>query len=676
MLKKDFLKNIPGWLVLVLWIAIPVLLFAQATVQPPPDAVPLRRDLTRGRLTMYNVQEATPDDGKGAQYPGYYGSTNHVIRNQTQLLIHSKDDAGNLWNQLLKWPGGWCVPPNTLVKNYNFRLSLDEPEEYTFGRTKSWDTNPNDDQYPMLYEIYTKRMVWSLPKYDDFVITKQVIKNIDTRAWIDCYIGYHMVVDPCEAGDRFKNDNEYVWASDCETFGDEKGVFIFYDDVSWPGFSTSPAVYSFPPGTETGDRGDPGNILEANSIDRKLYSPMAVAIGFLDCKPNKNGQKKFYYSIRNSEGVQPWSHQNAPASETKLWHTGGYDQYVEWMTTENPRMSWKEANAAKHSLAGSTWERSPFLTIGIGPYDIAPGDSVEYLMLWCAGEMDRNISQLGGLDATKLLPQAAIDSTKKNWKSAIELIKNNYKPKAYPPPTPGNAPKGNHGDELIVEVYSAPDETGKPSQGYIIKWVPVPDSYLDPIKLRNDFVKYRIYKSEIGIEGPWKLVKEIGKDESKTMLEGGRVVYRQESDPGVPSRFCVTTVDDDGLECGKTAFSYDALAAPRAPSDDMSLVRVVPSPFRQVSGLLDVGQEKRLEFVNIPAQCTIRIYTLAGELVQTVEHNGYGSAAWGSSTGDNNNYMLTRFAANVQPGVYLYHITSHVNGHEGETATGKFAIIK
>jgi hypothetical protein len=92
--------------------------------------------------------------------------------------------------------------------------------------------------------------------------------------------------------------------------------------------------------------------------------------------------------------------------------------------------------------------------------------------------------------------------------------------------------------------------------------------------------------------------------------------------------------------------------------------------------LTDSGEEKRLSFENIPAQCTIRIYTLAGELVQTVKHNGFGSEAWGSSTGDANNYMLTRFSANVMPGVYLYHIESHVAGHEGETATGKFAIIK
>jgi len=38
--------------------------------------------------------------------------------------------------------------------------------------------------------------------------------------------------------------------------------------------------------------------------------------------------------------------------------------------------------------------------------------------------------------------------------------------------------------------------------------------------------------------------------------------------------------------------------------------------------------------------------------------------------------MLTDFAQNVQPGIYIYHVESHVPGHEGETSVGKIAIIK
>ena len=101
----------------------------------------------------------------------------------------------------------------------------------------------------------------------------------------------------------------------------------------------------------------------------------------------------------------------------------------------------------------------------------------------------------------------------------------------------------------------------------------------------------------------------------------------------------------------------------------------MPNPFRQVSGFAETAENKRLAFVNIPAQCTIRIYTLALDLVKTLEHtSGGGVETWGSQVGKD--YMLTDFAQNVQPGIYIYHIESHVSGHEGETSVGKFAIIK
>lgn len=646
-------------------------------IQPPVDQRPVNRDITRGKFWLLDAVENNVGVDKAGTYPGYHDTRNHVLHNQTAFFLDVTvaDQSYHEWPRAPYMPN-WCTQPQQLVKNYNFKLSIDEAEEYTEGRCHTYDSDPSDEFIPLLYELYTKRMVWSLPKYDDFVIWKMVVKNIDTRPWTDAYIGYNYVVNPSGAGDaRFTNDNEYVWASDLKTYGDEQGAFIFYDDVSWPNFSNAPAIYLYPPGDETGDRGDPGNILEANSVDRRLYSPQAVAVGFLDAKPNRDGQKKFRYNIRNSEGIQPWSHQNAPSTEKVDWNMT-HAQSIEIMLDEAPRISWKQANAENHQTAGSTWERTPLLTTSIGPYDIAPGDSVEFLFLFVGGELDRDIAMRGGIEATRLLPEAAIEDVKTNWASAIEIIENDYKPIAYPPPTPGNVPRENHGDELEVETFAELNSDGLPVEGYIVKWLSIPETYRDPLTNVNDFAGYRVYRSVVGVEGPWEQIVDISKEEAESMVQGDRVAFRWESDPGIPSRFAVTSYDTEGLESGRTAYSLDPIAAPRAPIDDLSKVLVVPNPFRQVSGLLDAGEEKRLEFVNIPSKCTIRIYTMVGELLTSVEHDGFGSESWGSSTGDNNNYMLTQWATNVSPGIYLYHITSNVPGHEGETTTGKFAILK
>ncbi|MDZ7288538.1 MAG: hypothetical protein ONB44_02460 [candidate division KSB1 bacterium] len=75
--------------------------------------------------------------------------------------------------------------------------------------------------------------------------------------------------------------------------------------------------------------------------------------------------------------------------------------------------------------------------------------------------------------------------------------------------------------------------------------------------------------------------------------------------------------------------------------------------------------ERRMEFRSLPANCTIRIYTVRGELVQTLRHDGSntGMVAWDLRTKDN---------LDVAPGLYLF----HVDGGETGNFIGKFAIIK
>jgi hypothetical protein len=96
-----------------------------------------------------------------------------------------------------------------------------------------------------------------------------------------------------------------------------------------------------------------------------------------------------------------------------------------------------------------------------------------------------------------------------------------------------------------------------------------------------------------------------------------------------------------------------------------------PNPF----GVQGRG-DRRLEFRNLPQAkkvsggsppigCTIRIYTVRGELVQTLYQNGStdGYVAWDLRTKDN---------LDVAPGLYVY----HVDGGAAGTYIGKFAIIK
>ena len=670
------IKSLTLFLVCLFLLYGQVSLFAQDLVDPAAQT------LTRGKMWIasYESGDVLPGSfGCKVAYPGYYSkdtAPNNFYKPGIRIIAKKADEDLVADMGYLSAAKTWFAlsgKQNTLVKNYNFVNALDKPEEYMSGEAITVDPNTTDDSYPIIYQAKTERAAWSLPKYDDFVITRLTVINRDTEALNDLYLMLYGVIAPTYDGWQlgFENDTEYMW-------DDDIGTFIFYDDTAWPFGAASPVQYSIEPGITTGDRGDPGNIREVGSIDRRLYSPQAVAEGFIDCTPNRDGAKKYWFEIRNSATDEAgFSIDTAPQNEEVNWQGADYNYLLNIITHEAPKMSWREAHDLGLEGAGNTYERTPNVFIGIGPYDIAPGDSIEAVWVTCGGNMDDKVSMKGGLAATQQLPQASIDNLKQNWAAAVQLYEGwkttgnwNSAITAYPPPTAGSAPLVGNPDELEVSVYS---EAGV-GQGFQIAWIPVPDDYLDPLKGVNDLAGYKIYKSEIAIEGPWDLVADISKSEAASMIKDGRIVYTLESEPGIPSRFAVTSYDSDGLESGMTAYSFYSVAAPRSPSNKLSDVMVVPNPFRQVSGLLDPGEEKRLSFVNIPSQCTIRVYTTAGELVQTIQHDGYGEETWGSNTNDD--YMLTQFAMNVMPGVYFFHIESHVAGHEGESATGKFMIIK
>lgn len=105
---------------------------------------------------------------------------------------------------------------------------------------------------------------------------------------------------------------------------------------------------------------------------------------------------------------------------------------------------------------------------------------------------------------------------------------------------------------------------------------------------------------------------------------------------------------------------------------DLDKIRVVPNPYVAAAtweerNPFSTGRGPRsIQFIHLPQVCTIRIYTINGEPVATVEHNSAlmdGSAEWN---------LLTRDNLPVSYGVYIYHLDAPGVGEK----VGKFAIIK
>jgi hypothetical protein len=125
---------------------------------------------------------------------------------------------------------------------------------------------------------------------------------------------------------------------------------------------------------------------------------------------------------------------------------------------------------------------------------------------------------------------------------------------------------------------------------------------------------------------------------------------------------------DAATQGGKNINGLTVIPLPTT-KNDLDLIRVVPNPYRGSADWEEwTGSGARLGriyFMNLPPKCTIRIYTIAGELVRTLEHHdvAYGAEPW-DLTGEAN--------VQVASGIYIYHIDAPDYGGE---KIGKFAVL-
>jgi hypothetical protein len=104
---------------------------------------------------------------------------------------------------------------------------------------------------------------------------------------------------------------------------------------------------------------------------------------------------------------------------------------------------------------------------------------------------------------------------------------------------------------------------------------------------------------------------------------------------------------------------------------EMANIAVVPNPYVGAASWeplsTEVGRgERRVFFIHLPRECTIRIYTISGKLVQTLEHSG--SIADGQESWD----LVSKDGMDIAYGVYIFHVDAPGIGEQ----IGKFAIIK
>ncbi|MDZ7393311.1 MAG: hypothetical protein ONB25_10505 [candidate division KSB1 bacterium] len=456
-------------------------------------------------------------------------------------------------------------------------------------------------------EVTRLSRAWSYPAYADFIIIEYLFVNRSGQALGDVYFGFAYLLRPSYQdilvhgfwGDNLNVDDELVG------YDAQRRLLYAYDyyptqDIKW----------------------DWGNYWEKRG---ELRTPGYAGFGPLYWDPPSNGADQpatvFYAQVINN------AHRLTITSRTAA------DLYA-------------ILNGSDKSLQAPEGEQlSPFMLQGFGPYDMAAGDTVRIVMVEAVNGIGLD-QAVKGLAAQNLLP-AGLDSLKKTVDRAQQLFARNYAQTALPPPAPE------------VTYYVLPS-----TQEIVLTWGPELETWVDPLTGAADLDIFRVYRSDRSYIGPFTKVRDIrisrSTDRSRFFdAELGKWKYKDNTvQVGVGYYYAVTSVDKSGLESGMTNRNTKALVTARQPAENALHVSVFPNPFRLVSGLPTSGEESSIVFTNLPAKCTIRIYTVSGELVRTLEHDNPNS---GEHVWD----QLSDSRQKTAAGVYLYTVESEVGNAKG-----------
>ncbi len=294
---------------------------------------------------------------------------------------------------------------------------------------------------------------------------------------------------------------------------------------------------------------------------------------------------------------------------------------------------------------------APIMIMSCGPYDIAASDSVRITLAEAVDGLPLkdciNIEYGKVADAQAKLPQG-LALLQETIDDAKALYDNNCQVTAVPPPSPA------------IDIVPLPS-----SKQISVSWDPYETDYRDPLTGRNDLKEYTIYRSEYSFNGPWttrvRSIKPTNEYSIKQYFnhETGRWQYDDKSvNLGVSYYYAVTAKDSSGNESWLTNRNSEPVLVASFPDSTAQNVKVFPNPFREKSGFPANEDANSIVWTGLPAKCTIRIYTSAGELVKTLKHNNANS---GEEVWD----QLTDSRQRTAPGIYFWTVESSVGNAQG-----------
>ncbi len=542
---------------------------------------------------------------------------------------------------------------------------------------------PIPNHQPIGIGVHLETYAWNFPFADAFVIFNYEITNVVEDTLKDVYVGLwaDLVV---------RNTNILPPRVGAPFYQDVGVGFVENDSVDM--------IYAFEYG-------------ESNYTQADSY----VSIAYLGAEPQSNDNTYNFEATYNwwlfSGGIEDW--ERAPADEGSR-----YQRMQESISDLN-------FNTLRGNLPGNYMN-----LISTGPFEeIAPDSTINVVFAITCGKksgtrpprqddelarrnLNTNVSwaykAYHGEDSNRngILDYAGTDST--------EDVNGNGTLDRYVLPTPPAVPR--------MKVLPG---NGKVS----ILWDKSAEGSIDLISKLRDFEGYRVYRSFIGndisssgvLSSMQKIrefdlrdglfydtgleeiemdepIIEVGKDPQTGLIDTIEYYYKIEVDNlhnGWQYAFAVSSFDsgDASLELPSLESSKLTNAVivspgtPANPPQEEREIGVYPNPYR-VNALWDGSfeRERKLFFYNLPKNSEVRIYTLAGDFVDSFIHHGesyrgegiqwYEKFAEGNTIfpgGEHAWDLVSRMDQALATGLYLFTVKDL---DSGDVHKGKFVIIK
>jgi len=531
-------------------------------------------------------------------------------------------DAGNAEIAMSDNPNTWPEWGWPVQDDEGNPIILSQQDSYcVYSDSTNWRYY-NNNEADMLLDMRVHQTIysWGVPGADRFLILRFEIENASSHPYENMYFNYYSDLD-------IGGIAEDEWTDDCIGFDKDRELVYFYDSDNYS--------------DEWGEA-----------------DPFLSGVTFLHT-PNGQGITDWHWiDVTTDEVAVNSTHWDSlsfylMSSDTSYFHEDPQLRVSDYFHLgENPINGTHYDDPATTRIqdgTGALIGGAMVAYICNGPFNVEAGERVEVWVgvmvgdnqedlmavtdqIWAYWEDDLYIPTV---PAPTLSADFGDQSVTLKWSSDLDV---NYQ----------NAAADSVNDLLGYILYRTTDPS-------LVKW-----TTLDTIPM--------IYKDQTQVdENAYQWIDE-------DVFNGFTYIYSLSAyrfGAGGNIEESVKIADLNNIDNISNAVSVEPQTLPITDETDMNRIKVVPNPY-VVSAAWDEARLgntpfgepiRNLAFTHLPEICTIKIFTLDGDLIKSIEHN--------SNSGREEWNLLTSERRPIVSGIYFYHVKSDL----GEKI-GRFAVIR